>query len=245
MRKNHEKISKHLDQNRRASKGRPGNSASTLWIKMYSTHKIMRYVENLPTDSEVSTKDKNIIINEARKNFIINLITGLEVFLKDEINRKCEDKCFDQQAIEEILKNTDINLHQAYHLFKVKKAKIGELVISDLSLNSSVAYINSLIKKLTGRDLLDSLEKIEIDGEGFPKEYKQKGQVFLGKKALKSWRRTIDSLFLIRHGAVHEIDFSERSYNKINDKQITHMVWVSIAFFNALISFFNELETKK
>ncbi len=143
---------------------------------------------------------------EARKNFIINCITALEVFLKDMvlviIDMQTENN-HRANGIKLLLKEK-ITLEEAYKLFYKKDVSIGIIIISKYSFHN-LETIDQILSVITKENFLEKLGKFKV------RDDKEKIKFILDKKySNKNWRNILAEFLNLRHQYVHQINFKDR-----------------------------------
>lgn len=130
---------------------------------------------------------------EARKAFVVTLVSALEVFIKEiiiENHGKWNKEGFSKLLTEKV------TLDQAYNIFKVYGVK-REVIIAKTHSFQNLENISHVFNCLTGKkNFLDDLEEYKWDlGEG--------GYLQLIKIS-PNWRKDLANLFALRHKIVHE-----------------------------------------
>ena len=157
---------------------------------------------DLVEKSEVS-KDLKL---EARKNFIINCTTALEVFLKDMligiVDILLEKKCHPDK-IDSLFKEK-ITLGEAYQLLSERKISAGLLIASKYSFHN-LEVIDRIFSVIINGNFLESLGKFEV------KDSKGKTKFVLDKRYHNgNWRNKLAEFLYLRHKFVHQIKFKDK-----------------------------------
>jgi len=181
------------------------------------THRALRLLD-LAEKSKVH-KDLKV---EARKNFIINCVTALEVFLKDMLVGLLENADF--PTLNELL-NEKITLWEAYRLFYRNKVSAGELLAIKYSFQN-LEQINLLFSKLIGKKFLTEIGNFEVKDDS--------GRIkFVLNIKYPDWKEKLAELFELRHNFVHQIRFNDRlSLEKLR------RLWEVLSDFVEAVEFF-------
>jgi hypothetical protein len=139
-------------------------------------------------DSKVKF-DLKAIQNQAKANFVVNLITMLEVFLKDTI-REFHGKWLNE-GVSKLLTDK-ITLNDAFLLARKTRIKKEELVALKASFQN-IAAIESTFSTLTGKPFLDNL--------GFHFR-KVEGREL--RNYDRNWKQVLQESFELRHKIIHE-----------------------------------------
>jgi len=126
---------------------------------------------------------KEIIIHEARRNYLVNLATSLEVFCKRTIMQFSD--CWDERGISELLQER-ITLHEAFELVEVSRDQklAKELFIINSYSFSNFDSITLVFSKLTGKANLN---------------------ILLGKTIKHDkWEKSLKELFRYRNEILHD-----------------------------------------
>lgn len=178
---------------------------------------IQRYINNCVDCAElqrmVSKADtRKSIKNLAKKNAIVNLITSLEVFLKELIQLNHEN--WNENGLEELLKDK-VTLSHAYDLLSAYRPSKSDLISNHYSFQS-LESVDTVFNKLTGKRFLNLVGEYGYKFQDFEKAlFKVDELVF--DRDLPSWRATLIDIFKLRHQAVHEstdnVDFDIEIYD--------------------------------
>ncbi len=136
----------------------------------------------------------SMIRNEARKNFIVNLVTSMEVFLKQVIV-ECKG-VWNKEGFATLLNET-ITLNEAYDLFKASKIE-REHLIGHYYGFQNIGAIDKVFSALTNTKFLNTIGAYKI----LPNQKDD----FRLNDIEKDWRKIIESLFQLRHKIIHEDD---------------------------------------
>ncbi len=161
------------------------------WEKTRRAFLLLDLVENSKTHKDLKL--------EARKNFIINCVTALEVFLKDMLVGLLEN--VDLPKLNELL-NEKITLWEAYKLFYRNKVSAGELIAIKYSLQN-LEQINLIFSKLIEKKFLTEIGSFDVKDE--------RGRTkFVLDKKYPDWKERLAELFELRHRFVHQISFNDK-----------------------------------
>lgn len=182
---NSERIKKGLLAFRkRKGKSKKGLESQYLSF-LYESHELLwrsRYFE-----SRAFSKSKKIAIN----NYLVNLITGLEVYLRGVI---MQNKKWNESGYERLLKKEKISLVDAFDLFKKEKVTMQFIVAQTFSFQN-LRIIDNVFSELTATKFLKEIELHPIDDEIKP---------LILKTLHPNWRRDLTRLYEIRNKFVHE-----------------------------------------
>jgi hypothetical protein len=146
---------------------------------------------------------------EARKVFIVSLVSALEVFLKELIIERHGK--WDKEGFSKLL-TEKVTLDQAYNIFKVYGVK-REVIVAKTQSFQNLENISHVFNCLTSKKhFLNDLEeyKWELDN----------GIFFQLKKMSPNWRKDLSDLFDLRHKIVHENTKALKIEKKQNDSFI-------------------------
>ncbi|TCK03948.1 HEPN domain-containing protein [Phorcysia thermohydrogeniphila] len=141
---------------------------------------------------------------EARKNFVINCVTALEVFLKDMIVillYSNEEWFYEKVKKLQKLRDIKLNLLDACKMFNKRKVSLGELIVATYSFQN-IAHIEEVFSALTGEKFLDKVGKVKVEDE--------EGKSFVLNEKCPDWRKKLEELLNLRHRFVHQVSFKER-----------------------------------
>jgi hypothetical protein len=140
---------------------------------------------------------------EARKNFVINCVTALEVFLKDMLVVLLYDNeqlCERVKKIEKI-RRMKLNPLDAYKVFSKHRISLGELIAITFSFQN-IADIEEVFSALTEKKFLDEVGKIKVENE--------EGKSFVLNEKYPDWRKKLEEFLNLRHKFVHQVSFKDR-----------------------------------
>ena len=182
---NSEKIKKGLLAFRkRKVKSKKGLESQYLSF-LYESYELLwrsRYFE-----SRAFSKSKKLAIN----NYLVNLITGLEVYLRGVI---MQNKKWNESGYERLLKKEKISLVDAFDLFKKEKVTMQFIVAQTFSFQN-LRIIDNVFSELTATKFLKEIELHPIADEIKP---------LILKTLHPNWRRDLTRLYEIRNKFVHE-----------------------------------------
>lgn len=165
----------------------------TFLQKMYRAVKLLTVVEDSKTDNKIKI--------EARKNFIINCVTALEVFLKDMIEGLIEMNAIDQKRMEKFL-NDKITVKEAWEIFSEKVITLGEIIAATRSFQN-LRQINSTLSSLFDQDFLEEINSFQVERENGNTK-------FTLKENYPNWQERITEMFELRHKFVHQVSLKDR-----------------------------------
>lgn len=173
-------------------------------------HLLKKRVKGVEISNEVRTA--------AKKNFIVNCITCLEVFCKDLI-MEFEEK-WNSDGISDLLKDK-ISLGRAFYL--IRDAKLNRLeLISYYNSFSNIESIDHVFSTLTHREFLKELSKFDTE------------------HLLPSrWQMQIINVFEIRNKIVHE-----GHIGVIKDSSMPEILGVFAAYARICYDYFRVTEFK-
>lgn len=198
-------------------------------------HKKVAESVKLVTFVERKSKISSVKLN-ARKNYVINLVTAAEVYFKDlvKILPEFQEVKRDLSGLRRLL-DEKITIWDAFQLFKNKKVgksiKIGNIISVSFSFQN-LEQIDFVFSQILLIKFLDKVEEHkrrlnEIEQDFF------KVKTLCLKSNLPQWRRTIADLFNARHDIVHEVCFVD----KLSYKQISRF-WCNIVCFIYAVDYF-------
>jgi len=171
----------------------------TFLEKIYLSRQLIQLVEKSNIKKEIKI--------EARKNFIINCITAVEVFFKDMIIGLDWFEVLNEDGIDELL-SEKITLTEAWLLFKTKNISLGEIIAAKFSFQS-LPEINKIMKKLLGvSNFLKEVEQYEVTE--IDEDNEEEKVKFVLKDAYPDWRKKVQEIFELRHKFVHQVSFKGR-----------------------------------
>ena len=206
--------------------------------KVVEARKLMRKRYPLPGDTffekndrayrllslvEESNPDKILKI-EARKNFIINCVTAIEVFFKDTVVGLGKLGVLKRDNIDAIVERK-FTFSEVSQL-EDKKINLWE-VLSILSSFQSLPEINKIMGALLGiNDFLKEMEQYKVKIEGPEEDEKIE---FILKEEYPEWRKYLQEIFNLRHRFVHQISFTD----KLGKDRIYKLLKNTVAFIIA------------
>ncbi|KYK35109.1 MAG: hypothetical protein AYK18_13520 [Theionarchaea archaeon DG-70] len=167
----------------------------------YDTFLQKTYQAILLLDVVESSKTNIKIKIEARKNFIVNCVTALEVFLRDMIEGLIDMNVIDQKRINEFL-NDKITLKEAWEIFSERNITLGEIISATCSFQN-LHQINSIFSKLFDQDFLEEINRFEVERE-------DGNSKFTLREDYPEWQKRIAEMFELRHKFVHQISLKDR-----------------------------------
>ena len=171
----------------------------TFLEKMSLSFQLLQLVEKSNVKKEIKI--------EARKNFIINCITAVEVFFKDMIIGLDWFEVLNEDGIDELL-SEKITLTEAWLLLKTKNISLGEIIAAKFSFQS-LPEINKIMKKLLGvSNFLKEVEQYEVTE--IDEDNEEEKVKFVLKDAYPDWRKKVQEIFELRHKFVHQVSFKDR-----------------------------------
>ncbi|SDK25873.1 hypothetical protein SAMN05421823_102277 [Catalinimonas alkaloidigena] len=172
---------------------------------------------------------------EARKNYVINLVTALEVFIKDSIKKR--GGLFGNDNQRDLLKEK-ISLYEAHQLFKHKDLKTEEIIAIYYSFQS-LESIDYVLSKLMGKSFLKEAGAIEIDITNTHSNYFKSSSIQLNKD-YPEWQKNIAEVFERRHSYVHDLHFN----TILGKKRLNYLTQNFIAFTIATEEIFRKTENE-
>jgi len=209
MSKNIKKITEDLERYQELYKKRMSLPAANFWKMLSISHLVyMKASTELQSDTNIAEERKRDAISQSAKNLIINLVTATEVFLKDLMRDICDKytKFLTNDGLSELLKEK-ISLREAFILLKDKEISLGEF-IGSYFLFESIMDIDNKFTKLTGKNFLNEIEKLEFNLDESKKKFFGKEKLCLVQDFPK-WREEINKMFRLRHEFVHHLNFSD------------------------------------
>jgi hypothetical protein len=185
-----------------------------------------------------NTNVKPSVKNQAAKNQLVNMVSALEVYLKDVVMEK-EDK-WREEGLNNLLKEK-ITLHEAYDHFRNIALSKAAIISKFLSFNS-IDSIDHVFSQLFTDKFLDQLEKFEH--ERYAKKKKENPDSIHMLFSIvndSDWRKHLVNLFAIRNRVVHEFDLDEI----LNETEIENIYPSYIAFVNSFTSFISDSKQGK
>ena len=171
---------------------------------------------------------KNTLIKEARKNFVINCVTAIEVYFKDivRISPELNNEILSNNSVGELLeKKEKVNLWEAYQIFKEKKFRIGDILLYYYTFQN-LEDINIVMSKL----LL--IPSFITDVEKYVFILNKENQLLFEKSQLclsvdyPDWKLRITEFFNLRHDYVHHINFND----KLGEEKLKSYFYLMQAF---------------
>lgn len=202
-------------RNRRKRSRVPINNFITKWLNasdlLEKIHKKIRARE---------------LIQEARRQYIISLVTGLEVFLKDAFVQLIDKYNFDYEPLVK-KKSYPISLIDMQYIIK-HKVTMGEMIAEQFNFQN-LDSIQDAFSSLLGFDFFSALKKYKwIFDDKKPDGYLQLAIDFYIK---------IDRLIKLRHSFAHDVNFKK----KLTMNEITKLDIELLTFANLLDFFIEDL----
>lgn len=144
-----------------------------------------------------------LIRSQARKNLIINLVTCLEVLLKEIIQENKGN--WNQEGLNSLLKEK-ISLTDAFELFKSYRPDKEDLISMSTSFQN-IQTIDAIFGKLTNRNFLHEVGQYTYV---FTQEQKQlfaRNEDLVFNRDIPSWKNILKQLYDYRHTFVHEATY--------------------------------------
>jgi len=155
---------------------------------------------------------KNNLLREARKNFVINCVTAIEVYYKDlvRVTPEMSDKIRRSASIKELLSSKEkVNLWEAYQIFKEKDLKLGDLLIYYFTFQN-LEEINLVMSKLLNlKNYLSDIEQHTLKLDKGGREYFNLQDLCLSRD-FPNWKSKISEIFNIRHDYIHHINLKDK-----------------------------------
>lgn len=168
----------------------PLNASETFGEILQAAITLQSAVEKL--DCDVALK------HQARKNLIVNVVSGLENFFRDLVIQY--EGHWSHEGLNSLLKEK-ITLGEAYDLFK-DTAISKEILVAKSSSFQNIESINYVYTTLTGvKDFYSTLEHF---AEIVERAKSCKDFFLITIKATPGWRVDLHKLFQLRHKIVHE-----------------------------------------
>ena len=207
-----ESIIEKYSKTSRNHKKRSGKTFSSYFRKYMLSKQVWSIVEE-------NGKDRYVKI-EARKNYIVNIVTALEVFIKDTIR----NNSFPIERQKELLKDK-VTLWEAHELFKSNGIRT-EAIIADYYSFQNLDVINRVLSTLYNNKIL-----VEIDNTDLFTEAEHKDLSI--KTGRPNWKQELIDLFEIRHDSIHDINFT-----KVIGKKKTNELGISALAFAMSLDMF-------
>jgi len=169
-------------------------------------------------------KNKNLI-QEARRQFIITLITSLEVFFKDYFIRLIET----EKRFENFFEYYDKKFSVCDLDYISKKGISSKELISDYYNFQNLDNINKAFSTLLNIDFFKELEEYQW---WFDKSDKKEGFFSIGK-----FYKELNKIINLRHDFVHDINFKRI----INKREITDMYDFFLSFITITEFFIDDI----
>jgi hypothetical protein len=141
--------------------------------------------------------DEDPIFEMAKQNFVVTLISELEIYLKGIIRRY---NWINEGGYGNLLRSEQINLYDAHRMF-VSGHVSRESIIADHYSFQSVDQIQTVFNQLTGTKFLLEIEKAQsfnVNGKLRTFEQHTKAQ------GVKDWRKYLIDAYERRHLIIHE-----------------------------------------
>lgn len=198
------------------------------WHKIHHCAKILELVENYASTVIKNKNEKSIVLVEARKNFVINCVTALEVFFKDNVKvlPEVNSGIKKGKGLKDLLESkTHTNLWEAYNIFKEHELRLGEIVICVYSFQN-IYQINYVMSKLLNiGSYMDEVSNYECKLDSYDKKIFGIQKLCL-KNDYPDWKQKLDILFSLRHDYVHYLKYRDiLGYNKLGD------LWYNLSAF--------------
>jgi len=201
--------------------------------KTRSKFPIESFIDKWSNSSNLSEKihkkihDRNLI-QEARNQFIMSIITALEVFLRDSLLFLIDEYKLDYTKLAK--KKADTYSLEKIEFITKNKITIGELIV-DYCNFQNLGGINECFSLLFGFNLFEEVKQYKwVYDEKDPQGFMQVSNFYL-----------IDRLLKLRHNITHDLDFKR----KINKRDLDEMENELVTFANILSFFFEDLIEKK
>lgn len=179
--------------------------------KMYNSIEILNY-STLGLKKLPKGKEKNELLKEIRKNFIINCVTAVEVYFKDliRVTPEMSSKIRNSKQLKDLLSNKEkVNLYDAYQIFKEYDFKLGDILLYYYSFQN-LQEINLVLGHLLGIDnFITNIDEFNFRLRKFEKEYFNKTNICL-KNDFPEWKGILTEIFSLRHDYVHHINFHDK-----------------------------------
>lgn len=185
-------------------------------------------VSNLLDKIHQKIYNKNLI-QEARGQFIVSIVTALEVFLRDSLILLISEYKLDYTKLAKKKADT-YNLEKIEFIIK-NNITIAELIV-DYCNFQNLKGINECFSLLLGFDLFKEFKDYKwIYDKKDPKGYVQ----------MTNFYPKIDRLLRLRHSITHDLNFNR----KINKRDLDDMEIELVNFANILTFFLDDLVNKK
>jgi len=178
-------VLRKIEERRKLIRKRELYPYDTFLEKTYRALSLLIAIEESKTNREIKL--------EARKNFIINCITALEVFLKDMVKGLIDLEAISQKGIDEFLKEK-ITLKEAWEIFSESEVSLGEIISITCSFQN-LTQINSIFSKLLDQDFLEEISHFKVKREDEDIE-------FTLKENYPDWEIRIVEIFELRLVAI-------------------------------------------
>ncbi len=215
---------KKIEKERNFFKQRGPEAITTFYKKVAESVGLVYLVEK-------KSKTKTIKIN-ARKNYVINLVTAAEVYFKDLLKNIPDIKIIKNNDGLEKLLEEKITIWEAYQLLRTRKSRkpirISELIGID-RLFENLTTIDSFFSKLLKCNFLEEVENHQHRLNKVEKNFFSVTKLHL-KVNLPDWKNQVGTLFEKRHEYVHQICFGDN----LTYKEISKFWWRLVCFIYAV-----------
>lgn len=185
----------------------------------------------LVTFIEKNSKSRKIKLN-ARKNYVINLVTAVEVYFKDLVKilpdfGKVKLEC---EKIGELLdqKMEKVTIVDAFLLSKRNKLRIGDFIAVSNKFEN-LENIDTVFSKILGLKFLDAVERHKHKLTRAESNFFTVDTLHLAAN-LPDWRRQVGKLFEKRHEVVHQVCFKD----SLSFEEISTFWWRLVCFVYAV-----------
>ncbi len=164
---------------------------------------------------EKTEKDRGkfSVSSVAAHNFVVNCVTGLEVYLRQII---LGNKHWDDKGLNSLLKEK-LTLGEAYNLFNNEKLT-REYIIAHYYSFQNLEAIYEIFSKLTGTDFFVAVEKFKPTHNGLGTLVEE----------IPDWRKQFALMFSVRNNFVHEGTLTTLEDSDIDNLYILVVMFVII-----------------
>jgi len=154
-------------------------------------------------DSDEKQFDEELI-KIAKHNFVVNLVTTLEIYFKQRILSKTdwEETAYDQFHLEQI------TINQAFTAFKSDGNISREILIAQSQSFQNFESIDQIFSALTNKKFFKEIGEVKINTLfAFP--------AVTFDENFPSWKDQVRLIFETRHKFIHEVEMSELTEEKL------------------------------
>lgn len=182
-----------------------------------------------------TAKTPSVVRLGARKNFLTNAVTALEIFFRDVLIENSGR--WSETGFDELLKEK-ITLSEALQFAQIPQIRPEHIVSSTLSFKNPDS-INNIFSKLIGKDFFAAIDKFEFVPDGYEEEEVGRPENVVSLKHLGfDWNKSFYDLYSLRNRVVHEDSVKKLSASKVQHFEVlvVYMSWVIQFYFARTLS---------